>query len=102
MTYLSEDERSQYGAVCLITGVTLFNSETGETKPADLFQLGTNYIVNAAGPWQPQRPLRSSEKVFSFSFNQDKHFVRRNVYVFPILSGWFNQAALDYIAKAPK
>ena len=47
-------------------------------------------------------PLRASEKVFSFSFNQDKHFVRRNVYVFPILSGWFNQAALDYIAKAQK
>ena len=102
MTYLSEDERSEYGAKCLITGVTLFNSETGEWKPADLFQLGTNYIVNASGPWQPQRPLRRGEKTFSFSFNQDKHFTRRNVYVFPVLSGWFNQAALDYIAKAPK
>lgn len=100
MTAFLEDQ-SSYGAECLITGVTLFNSETGESKPADLFQLGTNYILNASGPWQPQRPLRKSEKTFSFSFNQDKHFTRRNVYIFPVLAGWLNQAALDYINKAP-
>ena len=84
---------------CLITGVTLHEVNTDVLKPGDLFQAGSTCVVNAAGQGEI-RELREGEKVVSYNCN-DNYFARRNVYVFPQATLRFNQAALDYIKKAP-
>lgn len=85
--------------ICLITGVTLFNSAEGWSKPADLFIFGDRFIVNASGEGEV-RTLSITERVVSFS-EMDSHFERRNVYIFPVASYLLNDAAKAYIKDAP-
>ena len=87
--------------ICLITGVTLFNSAEGWCKPADLFIFGDRFIVNAAGGGELLGIPSELRKVLTFADYQTPHFERRNVYIFPADKSLLNDAAKAYIKDAP-
>lgn len=86
--------------ICLITGVTLYNSAEGWCKPADLFIFGDRFIVNAAGTGEQREPNQLGN-VLTFADYQTPHFERRNVYIFPADKSLLNAAAQAYIARSP-
>lgn len=82
---------------CIITGVTLYNLDEGWSKPADLFQFGNRFIVNASGEGYYTVPALT-DKLFTFTTN-DEYFERRNVYIFPRRKTFLNSASLAHLQR---
>lgn len=85
---------------CLITGVTLCipQEQSYLLKPADLFLLNGNFIINAAGEGET-RESRPGEKIVLFEAQLFPTFERRNVYIIPAEADLLNEAALAYIER---
>lgn len=83
---------------CIITGVVLVIDDTA--RPADLFEMGDIYIVNASGEGYPLPLAVGVEHRNSIDLTNAPYFERRNVFVVHRSQAKLNANALAYIANA--
>lgn len=96
MTFLSKNPCAREPE-CLITGATLWLVNEQLCKPADLFLLNGNFILNAAGEGVNRLPT-GLEYAVCFDDSGDC-FSRRNVYVLPADLSVLSPAAHAYIER---